>query len=141
MENENFNRKAQKALEELLNSSPAQPICRETFRPEFNILGDVGEVKTVNCHLGLVDKDEKHWSDEQKKEREELLKQRLLPQIEKIHKEYTEEINAIIMEEIEKIKTAKKNIEQDLEAIRKKTGELEQLCAFIDKLFDQKILL
>lgn len=135
MENENLYRKAQ-ALKELLNSSPTLPICRETLRPEFNILGDVGDVKTVNCNIGLVDEDEKHWSGEQKKEREELLKQRLLPQIEKIHKECTEEINAIIMEEIEKIKTAKKNIEQDLEAIRKKTGELKRLCAFIDKLFD-----
>ena len=135
MENENLNRKAQ-ALKELLNSSPTLPIYRETLRPEFNILGDVGDVKTVNCNIRFVDEDEKHWSDEQKKEREELLKQRLLPQIEKIHKEYTEGINAIIMEEIEKIKTAKKNIEQDLEAIRKKTRELKRLCAFIDKLFD-----
>lgn len=76
-----------------------------------------------------------------KKEYEETLKQKLLTVTEEIHKEAREKIEAMVMEEVEKIKAVKKDIERDLETIGEKTGELKHLCDFIEsveKLFDRK---
>ena len=65
----------------------------------------------------------------------------MLTAIEENHKKVKEKIEAMVMEEVEKIKAVKKDIERDLETIREKTGELKQLCDFIEnveKLFDRK---
>ena len=139
-----FNQKEQKSLEairEMVNSTPIQPIYKGTFRYEFHILGDIGDIKSVFGRFIEADDDERNWSDEFKKEYKEILKQKLLTVTEETYKKVEEEIEAMVMEEVEKIKAVKKDIERDLETIREKAGELKQLCDFIEnveKLFDRK---
>lgn len=144
MKKKKFNQKELKSLEairEMVNSAPIQPIYKGTFRQEFHLLGDVGDIKSVFGLFIEADDDKKNWSDKFKKEYEETLKQKLLTVTEEMHKEIRDRTDAMVMEEVEKIKAVKKDIERDLETIREKTGELKQLCDFIEnveKLFDKK---
>lgn len=124
-----------------VNSTPIQPIYKGTIRHEFHLLGDVNDVKSVFGRFIETDDDKINWSDEFKKEYEDTLKQKVLTAIEENRKKVKEKIEAMVMEEVEKIKAVKKDIERDLETIREKTGELKQLCDFIEKvekLFDRK---
>lgn len=144
MKKKKFNQKELKspeAIREMVNSTPIQPIYKGTFCHEFHLLGDVNDVKSVFGRFIEADDDKRNWSDEFKKEYEETLKQKVLTAIEENHKKVKEKIEAMVIEEVEKIKAVKKDIERDLETIREKTGELKQLCDFIEnveKLFDKK---
>ena len=123
MKKKKFNQKEQKSLEairEMVNSTPIQPICKGTFRQEFHLLGDIGDVESAFERFIEAGDDERNWSDEFKKEHKEILKQKLLTVTEKMWKEIDERIEAM-----EKIKAVKKDIERDLETIREKNGKIE----------------